>query len=72
MEPITAYRAFWHAESNTGRLYLQLGGPGKSIHLEVDSPAELNAMVDLLRSCPDSSYDAESRMICTAWKAPGR
>lgn len=72
MEPITAYRAFWHAESNTGRIYLQLGAPGKDIHVDVDSPSELNAIVDLLRHNAEVVYDASAKMISTGWRAPGK
>lgn len=72
MEPITAYSAFWHAESNTGRIYLQLSAnPKNTVHVEVDSAAELNAMVDLLRHNAAMSYDHETKMISTGWRKPG-
>ncbi len=72
MDPITAYRAYWHAESNSGRLYLQLADdPKRSVHIDVDSAAELNAMVDLLRHNASMSYDPESKAISTAWRKPG-
>lgn len=70
MEPIIAYSAYWHAESNTGRLYLKLATE-QTVHVELDSPAELTALCELLRQNPQMVYDTEKAMIATTWLKPG-
>jgi len=70
MEPIIAYSAYWHAESNTGRLYLKLQN-GQSTHVELDSPSELAALCDLLRTNPQMVFDTEKKMLSTTWLKPG-
>lgn len=70
MEPVLAYRAYWHAESNTGRLYLRLGS-GETVDIALDSPSELAALCDLLRHNSGAVYDAKERLLCTDWLTPG-
>lgn len=71
MEPILAYRAFWHPESNTGRVYLKLHG-GSIVHLEIDSPSELAALCDVLDRHAHVTWDAQTSMIATEWCTPGQ
>lgn len=70
MQPILAYNARWHAESNSGRLYLKLDDESV-VHLSIDSPAELAALCELLRRFPQMSWDEETAMISTGWTKPG-
>lgn len=70
MDPVTAYRAYWHAESNTGRLFLKLAS-GQTAELAIDSPAELEAMIRLLREHPGVSYDAAEKLLSTDWAKAG-
>jgi hypothetical protein len=70
MDPVTAYRAYWHAESNTGRLYLKLAS-NATAEIAIDSPAELEAMVRLLREHPSVSYDAAEKLLSTDWHKAG-
>ncbi len=70
MEPITAYSAYWHAESNTGRIYLKLAN-GQSVHIDLDSPAELAALCGLLKTNPQMVYDTEKQLLSTTWLKPG-
>lgn len=70
MEPVTAYRAFWHAESNTGKIFLKLSS-GSSAEIALDSPAELAALCDMLQHNADVAYDAKEKLLETAWLKPG-
>ncbi len=72
MEPIIAYCAYWHADSNKGRIYLKFehDGPG-TVFIELDSPSELAALCDLLRHNPQMAYDTENKMLATTWLRPG-
>lgn len=70
MEPIIAYSAYWHAETNTGRVFLKLAS-GESVHLDLDSPSELASVCDLLRHYPEMVYDCEKKLISTTWVKPG-
>lgn len=70
MEPILAYSAYWHAQTNTGRLFLKLEND-VIVHVDLDSPSELAALCDMLARTPQMAYDAEKGLIATTWLRPG-
>jgi hypothetical protein len=70
MEPIVAYSAYWHPQSDSGRLYLRLLG-GETVNIPVSTPQELAAMLDMLRTNKHAVWDAENAMVGIAWTAPG-
>jgi hypothetical protein len=70
MEPIIAYSAYWHAESNTGRIYLKLAGD-QTVHIDLDSPSELAALCALLKAHPQMVFDTEKSLLSTTWLRPG-
>ena len=70
MEPIVAYSAYWHADSNKGRIYLKLAND-ETVYVELDSPSELGALCDLLRANPQMAYDTDKKMLATTWLRPG-
>jgi hypothetical protein len=70
MEPIIAYSAYWHAETDTGRIFLKLQN-GQSIHIDLDSPAELTALCALLKDNPQMVYDTNEKLLSTTWLKPG-
>lgn len=70
MEPIIAYSAYWHTESDTGRLFLKLHSE-EVVQLEIDSPAELEALCSMLRSYPHMVFDPKEKLISTTWQRPG-
>jgi hypothetical protein len=70
MEPIIAYSAYWHADSNKGRIYIKLQSE-ETVFIDLDSPAELNALCDLLRHNPQMVYDTDKKMLATGWLRPG-
>jgi hypothetical protein len=71
MEPIIAYSAYWHAESDTGRLFLKLQNE-ESVELHIDSPGELASLCDMLQRYPQVAYDTERKLIATGWLKPGK
>jgi hypothetical protein len=70
MEPIIAYSAYWHAESNTGRIYLKLAAE-QTVHIDLDSPSELAALCELLKAHPQMVFDTEKKLLSTTWLRPG-
>jgi acyl CoA:acetate/3-ketoacid CoA transferase beta subunit len=70
MEPITAYSAYWHPQSDSGRLYLRLHN-GQTVNIPVNTPQELAAMLDMLRHNRNAVWDSENAMVGIAWQAPG-
>lgn len=70
MEPVTAYRAYWHAESNTGKIFLKLESGG-TVEIALDSPGELAALCDMLQHNASVAFDAKEKMLSTAWLQPG-
>lgn len=70
MEPINAYSAYWHADSNKGRIYLKLASD-ETVYIDLDSPGELAALCELLKHNPQMAYDTEKKMLATTWLRPG-
>lgn len=71
MDPVIAYRAYWHAESNSGRIFLKLGS-GQTADIPLDSPGELAALCSMLAQNPTATWDAGERLLGTAWLKPGK
>lgn len=70
MDPITAYRAYWHTESNTGKIFLKLQS-GSTAELPIDSATELAALCDLLEHSSGACFDVKERLLDTTWRKAG-
>jgi hypothetical protein len=71
MEPISAYSAYWHPSSDSGRIYLRLHD-GQTVNIAVNTPQEMAAMLDMLRNNARAVWDVENSMLGVAWQAPGK
>jgi hypothetical protein len=74
--PIKAYAAAWHAESNTGRIFLrfeegQFEEGQEDVTVKVDSPGEFAAMVQMLSTHARVSWDAENSLLVIPWRKLG-
>jgi hypothetical protein len=70
MDPIIAYRAYWHTESNTGKVFLKLES-GSTTELPLDSASEFAALCDMLERTPGACYNANERLLDTTWRKVG-
>ncbi|HYF13727.1 MAG TPA: hypothetical protein VD971_01495 [Phycisphaerales bacterium] len=70
MQTVIGYRAFYHAQSNSGRVYLRLDS-GEDAEIAADSPAEFSAMLEVLRRHPEVMYEEEQGLLVLPWRKPG-
>ena len=68
--PVKAYALVWSVATNKGAVDLQLA-TGAQGQIPVDSPGELAALADILRSSHEVGFDGNGQVLSTAFKSPG-
>ena len=67
---VKAYALVWSVATNKGAVNLQLAN-GSQGQIPVDSPEELAALADILRSSHDVGFEANGQVLSTAPKPSG-
>jgi hypothetical protein len=67
---VKAYALVWSVATNKGAVNLQLVN-GNQGQIPVDSPGELAALADILRTSHDVGFEANGQVLSTALKPSG-
>jgi hypothetical protein len=67
---VQTYGLVWSVATNKGAVNLQLANNTQG-QIEVDSPEELAAIGDILRTSHDVTFDANGHVLATALKLVG-
>jgi len=70
MQRVISYVVQWMPEMSIGRIVLRMDD-GSMQAFEVDSPAELAALCDILRNERHLAWDPDQKLLTTNWHGPG-